>query len=76
MNGIVSDGAFLSEGGIPTKYTNEVLTTDKDGYDKIVPGLYALGEAAYLCTHGSNRFDANSISSCSAVLLPTIYETR
>ena len=36
MNRVVSDGSFLSVGGIPTKYTGEVLTIDKDDNDKIV----------------------------------------
>jgi len=48
-------------GGIPTKYTGEVLTVDKDGNDKIVPGLYAAGEAACVSVHGANRLGANSL---------------
>jgi succinate dehydrogenase (ubiquinone) flavoprotein subunit len=48
-------------GGIPTKYTGEVLTIDKDGKDKIVPGLYAAGEAACVSVHGANRLGANSL---------------
>jgi succinate dehydrogenase (ubiquinone) flavoprotein subunit len=48
-------------GGIPTKYTGEVLTTDAEGNDKIVPGLYAAGEAACVSVHGANRLGANSL---------------
>ncbi|TFK45992.1 succinate dehydrogenase [Heliocybe sulcata] len=48
-------------GGIPTKYTGEVITTDKDGKDKVVPGLYAAGEAACVSVHGANRLGANSL---------------
>ncbi|KAJ9123714.1 succinate dehydrogenase flavoprotein subunit [Naganishia onofrii] len=48
-------------GGIPTKYTGEVLTVDKDGNDKVVPGLYAAGEAACVSVHGANRLGANSL---------------
>ncbi|KIJ94378.1 hypothetical protein K443DRAFT_110475 [Laccaria amethystina LaAM-08-1] len=48
-------------GGIPTKYTGEVLTVDKGGNDKIVPGLYAAGEAACVSVHGANRLGANSL---------------
>lgn len=48
-------------GGIPTKYTGEVLTVDKDGKDKVVPGLYACGEAACVSVHGANRLGANSL---------------
>lgn len=48
-------------GGIPTKYTGEVLSVDKDGKDKVVPGLYAAGEAACVSVHGANRLGANSL---------------
>ncbi|KAJ8520414.1 hypothetical protein ONZ45_g2762 [Pleurotus djamor] len=48
-------------GGIPTKYTGEVLTIDADGKDKVVPGLYAAGEAACVSVHGANRLGANSL---------------
>lgn len=48
-------------GGIPTKYTGEVLTVDEKGEDKVVPGLYAAGEAACVSVHGANRLGANSL---------------
>jgi succinate dehydrogenase (ubiquinone) flavoprotein subunit len=48
-------------GGIPTRYTGEVLTVDENGRDKIVPGLYAAGEAACVSVHGANRLGANSL---------------
>lgn len=48
-------------GGIPTKYTGEVLTVDGNGKDKTVPGLYACGEAACVSVHGANRLGANSL---------------
>ncbi|WVW86066.1 succinate dehydrogenase [ubiquinone] flavoprotein subunit, mitochondrial [Kwoniella bestiolae CBS 10118] len=48
-------------GGIPTKYTGEVITVDKDGKDQVVPGLYAAGEAACVSVHGANRLGANSL---------------
>ncbi|CED83868.1 succinate dehydrogenase [Phaffia rhodozyma] len=48
-------------GGIPTKYTGEVLTVDEAGNDKVVPGLYAAGEAACVSVHGANRLGANSL---------------
>jgi len=47
-------------GGIPTKYTGEVLTVE-NGKDKVVPGLYAAGEAACVSVHGANRLGANSL---------------
>ncbi|KAG2366319.1 succinate dehydrogenase [Suillus spraguei] len=48
-------------GGIPTRYTGEVLNIDENGKDKIVPGLYAAGEAACVSVHGANRLGANSL---------------
>ncbi|KAJ7685109.1 succinate dehydrogenase [Mycena polygramma] len=48
-------------GGIPTKYTGEVLTVDAQGKDQVVPGLYAAGEAACVSVHGANRLGANSL---------------
>ena len=48
-------------GGIPTKYTGEVVTQDEQGNDKIVPGLWACGEAACVSVHGANRLGANSL---------------
>ncbi|KAI7864846.1 succinate dehydrogenase flavoprotein subunit 1 [Spinellus fusiger] len=48
-------------GGIPTRYTGEVINVDKDGKDHVVPGLYAAGEAACVSVHGANRLGANSL---------------
>jgi len=48
-------------GGIPTRYTGEVLTVDESGKDKVVPGLFACGEAACVSVHGANRLGANSL---------------
>lgn len=48
-------------GGIPTKYTGEVVALDADGKDKTVPGLFACGEAACVSVHGANRLGANSL---------------
>ncbi|KAI4151907.1 MAG: hypothetical protein LQ341_000821 [Variospora aurantia] len=49
-------------GGIPTKYTGEVLTVDESsGEDQVVPGLFACGEAACVSVHGANRLGANSL---------------
>lgn len=47
-------------GGVPTNYRGQVLTTE-NGKDKIVPGLYACGEAACSSVHGANRLGANSL---------------
>lgn len=48
-------------GGIPTKYTGQVITVDAEGKDAVVPGLYAAGEAACVSVHGANRLGANSL---------------
>merc|ERR1712136_608439 len=48
-------------GGIPTNYRGQVLTIDSEGNDKIVPGLYAAGEAGCSSVHGANRLGANSL---------------
>ena len=47
-------------GGIPTLYTGEVVDS-VNGKDKVVPGLYAAGEAACVSVHGANRLGANSL---------------
>uniref|UniRef100_A0A224Z9I0 Succinate dehydrogenase [ubiquinone] flavoprotein subunit, mitochondrial n=1 Tax=Rhipicephalus zambeziensis TaxID=60191 RepID=A0A224Z9I0_9ACAR len=44
-------------GGIPTNYKGQVLTHG----EKVVPGLYAAGEAACASVHGANRLGANSL---------------
>lgn len=48
-------------GGIPTRYTGEVITVDAEGTDHVVPGLYAAGETACVSVHGANRLGANSL---------------
>merc|ERR1712136_93484 len=48
-------------GGIPTNYRGQAITIDADGNDKIVPGLYAAGEAGCSSVHGANRLGANSL---------------
>ncbi|XP_042560319.1 succinate dehydrogenase [ubiquinone] flavoprotein subunit, mitochondrial-like [Clupea harengus] len=47
-------------GGVPTNYKGQVIT-HADGEDKVVPGLYACGEAACASVHGANRLGANSL---------------
>ena len=48
-------------GGIPTNIHGQALTVDSDGKDRIVPGLYACGEAACVSVHGANRLGGNSL---------------
>jgi succinate dehydrogenase / fumarate reductase flavoprotein subunit len=48
-------------GGIPTNFHGEVVTL-KDGMpDAVVPGLFAVGEAACVSVHGANRLGSNSL---------------
>ncbi|XP_013189812.1 succinate dehydrogenase [ubiquinone] flavoprotein subunit, mitochondrial [Amyelois transitella] len=47
-------------GGTPTNYRGEVLT-HHNGADRIVPGLFAAGEASCASVHGANRLGANSL---------------
>ena len=48
-------------GGIPARYTGEVVT-EKDGDPNVVvPGLMASGEAACVSVHGANRLGSNSL---------------
>ncbi len=50
-----------SMGGIPTNMYGQVLTSDKWGRDKVVEGLYAVGECACVSVHGANRLGGNSL---------------
>ncbi|XP_042151099.1 succinate dehydrogenase [ubiquinone] flavoprotein subunit, mitochondrial-like [Oncorhynchus tshawytscha] len=48
-------------GGIPTNYRGQVITHTTEEGDKVVPGLFACGEAACASVHGANRLGANSL---------------
>ncbi len=49
-------------GGIPCNYHGEVVTIGADGNpDTVVPGLFAVGEAACVSVHGANRLGSNSL---------------
>ncbi|HSR65860.1 MAG TPA: succinate dehydrogenase flavoprotein subunit, partial [Xanthomonadaceae bacterium] len=48
-------------GGIPTNYHGEVVTLKNGNPDQVVPGLYAIGEAACVSVHGANRLGSNSL---------------
>ncbi len=48
-------------GGIPAKYTGEVVTNLDGKNDNIVENLYAIGEAACVSVHGANRLGSNSL---------------
>jgi len=48
-------------GGIPTNYHGEVVAPRDGNPDAIVPGLFAVGEAACVSVHGANRLGSNSL---------------
>ncbi len=49
-------------GGVPTNYHGEVMTIGADGNpETVVPGLFAVGEAACVSVHGANRLGSNSL---------------
>ncbi|MBV2180787.1 succinate dehydrogenase flavoprotein subunit [Castellaniella sp. MT123] len=47
-------------GGIPANYHGQVVTR-VNGEDKVVNGLYAIGECAATSVHGANRLGTNSL---------------
>ncbi|QLE79422.1 succinate dehydrogenase flavoprotein subunit [Francisella sp. Scap27] len=47
-------------GGIPTNKFGQVVT-QIDGKDKVIEGLYAVGECASVSVHGANRLGSNSL---------------
>ena len=48
-------------GGIPTNYHGEVVQKVGEDPDVVVPGLFAIGEAACVSVHGANRLGSNSL---------------
>jgi succinate dehydrogenase / fumarate reductase flavoprotein subunit len=48
-------------GGIPTNYHGEVVQKVGSDPDVVVPGLFAIGEAACVSVHGANRLGSNSL---------------
>ncbi|VAW46430.1 Succinate dehydrogenase flavoprotein subunit, partial [hydrothermal vent metagenome] len=48
-------------GGIPTNYHGEVVNKVGNDPDKVVSGLFAIGEAACVSVHGANRLGSNSL---------------
>jgi succinate dehydrogenase / fumarate reductase flavoprotein subunit len=53
--------AHYNMGGIPTNLHGEVVCPKGDDPDAIVPGLFAVGEAACASVHGANRLGSNSL---------------
>jgi succinate dehydrogenase / fumarate reductase flavoprotein subunit len=54
--------AHYNMGGIPTNYHGEVVTLKDGNPDSVVPGLFAVGEAACVSVHGANRLGSNSLT--------------
>ena len=48
-------------GGIPTNYHGEVINPSAANPDRVVPGLFSVGEAACVSVHGANRLGSNSL---------------
>ncbi|QCB44749.1 succinate dehydrogenase flavoprotein subunit [Hydrogenophaga sp. PAMC20947] len=48
-------------GGIPTNINGQVVAPDGQGAQKVVNGLYAVGECACVSVHGANRLGTNSL---------------
>jgi succinate dehydrogenase / fumarate reductase flavoprotein subunit len=57
----VTPTVHYNMGGIPTNYHGEVVQLKNGDPDAIVPGLFAVGEAACVSVHGANRLGSNSL---------------
>ena len=58
----VSPTVHYNMGGVPCNYHGEVVTIGADGNaETVVPGLFAVGEAACVSVHGANRLGSNSL---------------
>jgi succinate dehydrogenase / fumarate reductase, flavoprotein subunit len=57
----VTPTVHYNMGGIPCNFHGEVMTKVGDDPEVVVPGLYAVGEAACVSVHGANRLGSNSL---------------
>jgi succinate dehydrogenase / fumarate reductase flavoprotein subunit len=57
----VTPTVHYNMGGIPCNYHGEVVTKKGKNDDSVVPGLFAVGEAACVSVHGANRLGSNSL---------------
>ncbi|BCO28570.1 succinate dehydrogenase flavoprotein subunit [Rhodoferax lithotrophicus] len=48
-------------GGIPSSISGQVVVPDGTGAQKVVNGLYAVGECSCVSVHGANRLGTNSL---------------
>lgn len=51
----------ILSGTIYAPHFSDQVITHANGEDKVVPGLYACGEAGCASVHGANRLGANSL---------------
>ncbi len=58
----VTPTVHYNMGGIPCNYHGEVVAGDPADPEKVVPGLFAVGEAACVSVHGANRLGSNSLT--------------
>ena len=57
----VTPTVHYNMGGIPCNYHGEVVAPRDGDPDAVVPGLFAVGEAACVSVHGANRLGSNSL---------------
>ena len=57
----VTPTVHYNMGGIPTNFHGEVVQLKDGNPDSVVPGLFAVGEAACVSVHGANRLGSNSL---------------
>ncbi|WP_375394773.1 succinate dehydrogenase flavoprotein subunit [uncultured Sphingomonas sp.] len=57
----VTPTVHYNMGGIPTNHHGEVVHLKDGDPDSVVPGLFAVGEAACVSVHGANRLGSNSL---------------
>ncbi len=57
----VTPTVHYNMGGIPTNFHGEAVTLKDGDPDAVVPGLFAVGEAACVSVHGANRLGSNSL---------------
>jgi succinate dehydrogenase / fumarate reductase, flavoprotein subunit len=57
----VTPTVHYNMGGIPCNFHGEVVTLKDGNPDSVVPGLFAIGEAACVSVHGANRLGSNSL---------------
>jgi len=57
----VTPTVHYNMGGIPTNFHGEAVTLKNGNPDSVVPGLFAVGEAACVSVHGANRLGSNSL---------------